>query len=139
MTKSWLADEKLYEGFPLLLRRPAELDTISLKSIFPILAVITHEFTKRLANGLPEPEYNRGLADLDHELISAFDSPKLGVIALVETFGGERNYYYYVLTNANVPNIISLITERYPNERLSWSTRQDATWDFIEKYALKHF
>lgn len=137
--RSWLTAEKTYEGFPLLLRRPADLDVDSLRPLYPTLAVVTHEFTRRKLNGLPEPDYNDGLVDMDCELVRAFDAHRMGVPALVETFGGQRHYYFYVAQEADVPGVISVVARRYPSERLSWSVRPDPEWEFIESYAREHF
>jgi hypothetical protein len=136
---SWLTGETTYEGFPLLLRRPADFDINTLRPLYPNLAVVTHEFTKRQRNGLPESEYNHGLEAMDGELVAAFDVGRMGVAALVETYGGERNYYYYVVVDADVPAVISTISRRHPAERLTWSVRPDPTWNFIERYAEEHF
>jgi len=69
---TWLTAEKEYEGFPLYLRRPADLDVDSLRPAHPNLAVVTHEFTKRKPNGLPERDYNESLFEMDIELVRAF-------------------------------------------------------------------
>ena len=132
---SWITTEKTYEGFPLFLRRPANLDVEALRPTFPTLAVVTHEFTKRKPNGLPESDYNDGLAKMDHELVTAFDVDRMGVPALVETFGGKRNYYFYVTADADVPAVIAAVANRYPEERLTWLVRSDPKWGFIENYA----
>ena len=123
----------------MLLRRPEDLDVDSLRPLYPTLAVVTHEFTKRKPNGLPEPDYNDQLLDMDCELVGAFDGDRMGVPALVETFGGKRNYYFYVARDADVPAVISAVARRYPTERLSWSVRPDPKWGFIERYAREHF
>ena len=136
---TWLTAEKEYEGFPLFLRRPADLDVGSLRPTHPTLAVVTHEFTKRLPNGLPEPDYNQGLSQMDHELITAFDIDRMGVPVVVETFGGKRHYYFYVAADSDVPAIISAVAGRYPGERLSWTVRPDPQWGFLEKYAREKF
>ena len=136
---SWLTAQKTHEGFPLILRRPADLDFDSLRPSFPTLAVVTHEFAKRKPNGLPEPDYNDGLAEMDQELVSVFDADRRGVPALVETFGGRRRYYYYVAADADVPAIISAVASRHPEERLSWTVHSDPRWGFIERYAREHF
>jgi hypothetical protein len=134
----WVTTQKLHEGFPLLLRRPATLDIVSLRPRFPMLAFATHAFTKVTPNGLPEKVYHRGLAELDHELITAFDAGPMGASVLVETYAGERNYYFYVAANADVLAVISAIGLRHPQERLSSSTRPDPSWQFIERYAQDH-
>src|SRR5271170_7718448 len=99
--RTWLTAEKIYEGFPLFLRRSENLETESNQISFPVLAVVTHKFTKRQPNGLPDKDYNDGLAEMDYELVTAFDIDRMGVPALIETFGGERNYYFYVSTEAD--------------------------------------
>jgi hypothetical protein len=137
--RTWLTAEKLYEGFPLMLRRPAQFDVESLRPGLSTLATVTHTFTKRQANGLPEPEYNHGLASMDCELVAAFDVDRMGVPVLIETFGGERNYYFYVAADADVAVTISGIASRYPHEQISWSASPDPDWDFIQRYAREQF
>jgi hypothetical protein len=137
--RAWLTGKKTYEGFPLFLRRPADLNISLLRPSFPTLAVITHLFTKREPDGRPESNYNDSLLEMDCELVDAFDVDHMGVPVLVETFGGERNYYFYVATDADVAAAVSGISSRYPNEKLSWSVNPDPTWGFIEKYAKEHF
>jgi hypothetical protein len=136
---TWLTGKKMYEGFPLFLRRPADLDVEGLRPIFPTLVIVTHEFTRRKSNGLPEPDYNLGLARMDHELLAAFDVDGMGVPVLVETFGGKRHYYFYVSRDADVSVAISAVVSNYPEERLSWSVRSDPEWGFIITYAKEHF
>lgn len=122
-----------------MLRRPTNLDIDSLRPSHPTLVVVTHEFTKRKPNGLPEPEYNESLFQMDIDLVRAFDADHIGVPALVETFGGERNYYFYVAADTDVETIISAVARCYPSERLSWTVRSDPQWGFLEKYAKEYF
>jgi hypothetical protein len=137
--RNWVIIKKIYEGFPLFLRRPADFDIEKLRPSFPILAIVTHQFTKRKDNGLPEEDYNLGLANMDRALITAFDVDFMGVPALIETFGGERNYYFYVSEETDVSNIISSMSHLYPSEKLSLKVKRDADWSFIEKYAKEYF
>ncbi len=139
MMRTWLSVEKTFEGFPLFLRRPAHLDIDSLRPAFPTLVVVTHEFTKRKSNGLPEPDYNHSLAGMDHELVVAFDVDRMGVAALIETFGGKRHYYFYVAADTDTRAVISAVVGHYPKERLSWTVRPDPAWGFFEKYAKEYF
>src|SRR5258705_10453022 len=104
---TWATAKMEYEGFPLMLRRPTNLDVDSLRPALPTLAVVTHEFTKRKSNGLPEPDYNESLFEMDLELVRAVDVYRMGVPALVETFGGKRHYSFYFAANPDVRAIIS--------------------------------
>lgn len=136
---AWLTAERTYEGFPLLLRRPGEIGDDLPRALYSALAVVTHEFAKRLANGLPEGAYNRGLFEMDCDLVTVFDSERMGIPVLVETFGGERNYYFYVSPDADAVAILSAFVHRYPMERLSWEIRPDPQWKFIDEYAREYF
>ncbi|MHC4602440.1 MAG: hypothetical protein ACYS6W_03800, partial [Planctomycetota bacterium] len=52
--QEWLTGQADYEGLPLLLRRPKDLDYDLLKDSFPSLIVVTHQLEKTKSNGLPE-------------------------------------------------------------------------------------
>jgi hypothetical protein len=134
---SWLTIEKVHEGFPLLLRRQTHLDVDSLRLSFPTLVVVTHEFAKSNSNGLPDPDYNDGLAGLDQDLVAAFGD--MGVPVLVETFGGKRTYYFYVSADVDAPAVISSIAKRYPAEQVSWRVGSDPAWSFIRKFSSTLF
>jgi hypothetical protein len=97
-----------------MLRRPTNLDVELLRRSHPTLAVVTHEFSRRKPNGLPEPDNNEILFETDIELVRAFDVDQMGVPALIETFGGKRHYYFYVVSDADVSGVISTIARRYP-------------------------
>ena len=48
---SWATAERTYEGFPLFLRRPTDVDTAVNRQSFPDLVVVTHALAKRLPDG----------------------------------------------------------------------------------------
>lgn len=135
----WTTTQHTYEGFPLFLRRPIDVDTPAHRSAFPILAIITHEFRKRLPDGRPDLVYNDSLADFDHAIVTAFDAAQEGVPVLVETFGGKRHYYFYVAPQANVAAMVSRIEEGFLDELIAGETRADASWNFLDRYARQYF
>ena len=137
--QTWLTAESTYQGFPLFLRRPANINVEQFEKSFANLVVVTHHLSRVLPSGLPEADYNQSLAELDHDLVTAFDCNRSGVIALVETFGGERNYYFYVKADADVTEKVSAIARLYPSEKLAWSVRSDPSWSFIKGYEREHF
>ena len=132
----WLTGEKLYEGFPLLLRRPASVDYASLP---PKLLIITHHLEKTKPNGLPEPDYNDTLADFDLELVRYLPAKQAGRIVLVETFGHKRHYYAYGGAAASAEEIRRHFESRFPGFRIESSERADPEAGFIRKYAADHF
>lgn len=133
-TRSWKTRQITHEGFPLFLRYPENGDFDSRKSKFPILVVITHEFANVLPNGLPEPDYNDGLLQFDSDIRAEFEEGEKGQTVLIETFGGKRKYYIYLMSESQVDEKIASVAKRYPSERLAWSVHSDAEWNFIRQY-----
>jgi len=136
--KEWLTAERTHNGHRLLLRRPRVVDIKTLAPKFPTLATMTHHLDVVTSDGLPERSYNDTLTELDHTIATALDSDK-GVIVLIETFSGERNYYFYIAGNVNVSETLTLIKERYALARLSCETKSDPNWRFLKQYGADFF
>ena len=134
-TRIWRTKEVAHEGFPLLLRYPENLNFDANKIAFPLLAVVTHEFSKVSPNGLPEPEYNDSLLSFDSDLRATLEAGQIGQTVLIETFGGKRKYYVYVAPEIHVDEKVASVSKRYPGERLSSSVHSDPEWGFIKRYA----
>lgn len=132
----WLSGEKLYEGFPLLLRKPAKIDYANLP---PALLTIVQHLEKTKPNGLPEPDYNDTLADFDHEVIDYLPSMRCGSVVLVETFGHKRSYYCYCDATVSPEETKNHFQKRYPAFRLEVSKRPDPEAKFVRQYAKEHF
>ena len=136
---SWATAERTYEGFPLFLRCPTDVDTPEHRRSFSDLVIVTHTFAKRLPDGRPDFDYNRRLEDMDVAIARAFDGTRSGVPVLVETFGGERNYYFYVAAGTAVSAILAPIVAAHPDERLAWKIRPNNNWRLFDQYAEDFF
>lgn len=134
----WAGSGHVYEGFPLYLRRPTNVDTPTNRRRYPRLAVVTHEFSHRYPDGRPEPKYNQTLFDFDIAITTAFDSPPAGVPILVETFGGKRHYYFCVAPNVDIGAIVQAVMRHFPTEKLSWEYRTTPGWEFLRGYAERY-
>src|SRR5882757_7169644 len=121
----WQVLERVYEGFPLYLRRPLGLEYNSPPMGLTILLTVTHTFNFRRLDGRPESPYNQGLEDFDVAVTGYFASVKIGQVVLVETFGGERNYYFYVAPSVDTQAMLSDLRTRYPENRLGLAWRHD--------------
>lgn len=132
--RTWVTSQKSCEGFPLFLRRPTNVDTPLHRKRYPILVVITHEFSKRNPDGRPQPDYNDTLFDFDIGITSSFDSPPRGVPVLVETFGGKRHYYFYVEEDTDVVTAIQPACYSYPNEKLTFNIQPAPDRAFLDNY-----
>lgn len=135
----WVLSQHTYEGFPLFLRHVERLPAPLRRKELPALAIITHTFSKRLANGLPESDYNDSLAEMDLMLMNAMKAQKIGSPVLVETFGGKRMFYYYVVDQRSAEKRFADIRPLFPAEELSFDSRPDPDWGFIYRYAKDFF
>lgn len=134
----WYTGEIQHEGFPLHLRFPEKPDFDSLQKKYPKLLVVTHSLAKVKSSGVPEADYNDSLAEFDHEMVTAFEASSSGITVLVETFGGRRTYYIYVSADAPVEATKQRFATKYPQHKLDWKLRDDASWKFIRGYSEEY-
>jgi hypothetical protein len=134
----WESTQRIHEGFPLYLRRPVGLNFDALSSSFPVRLTITHALSFRRFDGLPEATYNRGLEEFDADLTNYFSMRREGQIVLVETFGGEHKYYFYVASSVDGENMLADLRARFPGYKLEVATSADPSWGFIRWYTKEH-
>ncbi len=135
---TWATTEIEYEGLPLLLRKPNHSNIWTYKKRLTKLVAIEHLLEKVNSDGLPEKRYNSTLADLDHFMCSFFDKSNAGIIFLIETFSGKRNYYYYTLPDVNIDPLIEKAFQKFEVNLDSW-TKSDINWGFLDDYPVQLF
>jgi hypothetical protein len=132
----WISADTIYGDFPLYLRRPDYENIWKYKSKFSKLYCITHNLDMVKSNGLPESDYNRTLLDFDQKLVSLFNPEMEGIVILVETYAGKRNYWYYVSSEID-PNLkYASLSEEYPLNRIESSVQSDKNWGFLIEYPI---
>ena len=135
---TWSTYEFQHEGFPVLLRFPEKPDFDALQKKYPKLVVVKHHLEKVRASGLPEADYNDSLADFDQDLVTCFENNSSGITVLVETFGGRRIYYAYVIEDLKMEDVRQRFTEKYPALKLEWTQQDGKDWRLIRRYSAEH-
>jgi hypothetical protein len=130
----WLTAMLTYEGMPLALRVRPNVDTANNRAAYPHLAVATHELAKVKSNGLPEDSYNRSLMQFDLSLQAAISASGEGIVFLVETFSGTRNYYACVSDTASFSRRVKPFVDLYPEHVVTLATHPDRAWKFYNDY-----
>lgn len=133
----WLTTETEYDGLPLYLRLPNYKNVWEYKSKYPKLICITHEFDSVKDNGLPTAEYNESLIDFDGEVVNLFDPNKSGIVFLVETYGGARNYWFYITDSKFFFNTFEELKSKHSDKKLELDYRNDSDWSFIKDYPVE--
>jgi len=133
----WTTRQTEYEGLPLYLRRPDYENIWEYQSNYPVLICITHEFDSVKDNGLPTSEYNKSLFNFDLEVTNLLEAKSNGIIFLVETYGGARNYWFFGKDSEFFSKFFDDLKSRYPDKKLELDYQQDPDWNFIKKYPVQ--
>jgi len=131
---TWYTAQKEHEGFPLFLRWPATIDLSEIRLHFQKLVVVTHKLSEVQSNGLPVPDYNETLEDFDVDLSRYPVSQGFGFPVLIETFGGNRAYYFYFKEEADLEDFREHVTSTWPDHELEWFSKSDGQGGFIQRY-----
>jgi hypothetical protein len=99
---------------------------------------LTHTFNFRRSDGAPEPTYNDTLAKFDLTVTRSFRIDRTGQIVLIETFGGRRNYYFYVIPAFDGDAFRQLLNGQFAGYYLSETRRGDPVWRFIRNYHAEY-
>jgi hypothetical protein len=97
------------------------------------LFVATQRLRVVCADGLPEPNYNESLHDLDLGIIHQIELG--GIVVVVETLSGERSYYAYVSDEAVAKRLVmeSASSSRQV-EHFEFRGGLDVDWKFYDQY-----
>ena len=136
----WNLTRLTYEGFPLLLRYPVDLNYDKLQSLFPTFVVVTIPYSEYTDNGLPENNFNRTILEpLDELIFKTLGGPKNGYCVLVETFYKNRHYYLYVAPSFDVELLKKTLQSSDVNLAIEVEKSHDPSWSFIRRYAKESF
>lgn len=134
----WLTTRTEYEGLPLYLRIPNYKNIWEYKSKYPELINITHEFESAKDNGLPTSDYNKSIMDFDLEITNIFqDQENCGIIFLVETYGGERNYWFYAEDSKAVSKLFDELKSKHPDKKIKLDCQNNSDWGFTKDYPIQ--
>lgn len=133
----WFTKEEEYEGDPLYLRRPDYNDICRYKEKYTKLLCLTHSLDSVKSNGLPTSDYNESLIDFDGEAIDLLDEKDEGIVFLIETYGGARNYWFYCSPSVDLTTKFNKFKLNHSDKKLEFTLRSDKDWGFIEQYPYK--
>jgi hypothetical protein len=123
-----------YEDAPLALRVRSGVRFWRGRQDMPHLLAITLHLAQVRSDGLPVPDYNRTLCDLDVETTRRCERDGDAVVVLIETFSGERTWYAYGRERPNGEAVLRDIAARFPGHRFTFRATVDAEWKCWETY-----
>jgi hypothetical protein len=133
----WHTFDTIYDGLPLYIRRPDIQNIKQYQARYSNLLCVTQKFDKVKSNGLPESDYNKTLEDFDGEICDLFEFSTEGIIFLIETFGGERYYWFYIKADCEFESKFGELQKKYPEHKLDFTLKNDSEWGFIKDYPFE--
>ena len=131
----WVLVDTEYEGLPLRLRVcPDAAANSDHRNSFQQLGIVTLDFAQVQSNGMPEGQYNLSLKDFDLSLQAAIRGDGDGVVVVVETFSGRRNFYAYVRSEDEFRSRVADLSQLSPEHHLTVDCRADSAWTFYDRY-----
>jgi hypothetical protein len=130
----WLGAMCRHEGAPLALRVRSGVRSWRGRSELPYLLAVTLHLTEVRSDGLPAPEYNVSLGDLDHAMFERCEQDGDGVVVLIETFSGERTWYAYGRERSIGEAVLRDIEARFPGHRFTSRATAGAEWGLWDLY-----
>jgi hypothetical protein len=131
---TWLTKMAEHEGRPLALRVRPDADSAANCGRYPQVASVSHELPIVSANGLPEPNYNDSLAEFDHDLHATIERDGEGLVVVVETFSGKRNYFAYITDVARLRARVEQFQLLHPQSPLNMRSGPDPEWKWYNSY-----
>lgn len=132
----WLTTQTEYEGIPLLLRIPNYKNIWEYQSQYSQLISITHIFDIVKENGLPTSEYNKSLFDFGNEVVNIFQGKNNGIIFLIETYGGARNYWFFGEDSEFISSLFNDLKNKHSEKKLELDCQNHSDWKFLEDYPV---
>lgn len=133
----WLTKQIEFEDLPLYLRIPDYQNIWIFQEKYSEIICITHEFESTKDNGLPTSEYNKTLFDFDQEVSRIGDENKIGIIFLIETYGGGRNYWFFGENSEDFLKLFKELKCKHSDKKLDIDYYNDSDWNFIKDYPFQ--
>ena len=132
---TWSNAELDYEGLPLLLRKPDYQNILQFKSKFTKLVAIVHHLEMVDKLGLPKKSYNSKISKFDDYMCDLFTVTNDGIIFLIETFNGNRTYYYYCDNTLVIDTLADKIRSKFDFD-IEVMSQDDVEWSFLHNYPI---
>jgi hypothetical protein len=130
---SWSVAEGVSDDLPVILRYRSNLNITSLTTLFPHLITIQWTFKNPALSMLPSFIDKQELDDFEESLWIATETNNCGMLTVVITSNGYRNWYVYVKNIDKFSQTLSLLPqkeERYPIEIF---LDRDEDWQFYRE------
>ena len=131
----WGVAEGAYDGAPLIVRFNSSAKewlghkALAIKLGFAVPLNAPNE------GGLPDPDENPQLNDVEDVIVREVEAGATGILALVLTTGTMREFVFYITAGADIGAIHAAIQEGVSTHEVQCIGITDPKWDTYTEYA----
>jgi len=130
---AWTTAEGRKSGRPMLLRFRPGLKSFLGDPRFSRRLQITWVFGDHNSSGMPSGEDSEAMGPLEDRLVEALEAEKAGILAFVHTYGGTRQWHFYISESADLGAVINDALAELPRLPISLEVEDDPEWREMAK------
>ena len=90
--------------------------------------VIIWDFSQNNSNGMPSNEQSDDMRNFEDVIVNALDPDRSGILVLVLTNAGMREWHYYIKDISEVGNRINNALSEFPKLPINLQVEEDQNW-----------
>ncbi len=101
----------------------------------PIRLGVTVAFNAPNEHGFCTPEEGEQLNQIEDQLISRLQANHAGFLVLVVTYGGKREFIFYVHDEQQASTAVEVVRDRMTSHSLQYGLQADRKWLYYSQLA----
>jgi hypothetical protein len=101
----------------------------------PIRLGVTVAFNAPNDHGFCTPEEGEQLNQIEDQLISRLQANHTGFLVLVVTYGGKREFIFYVRDQQQVSTAVEAVQDTTASHKLLYGLETDPNWSYYLQFA----
>jgi hypothetical protein len=133
----WSVAEASYEGSPLIVRLNSSAQEWLGHKALPIKLGFAVPLNAPNEGGLPQPDENKQLNDVEDVILREVEAKVRGIYALVLTTGTMREFVFYIVADADIKAVHDAIRKSVSTHEVQCMAETDPKWATYAQFARK--
>ena len=133
-SKPWKVVQGETEGGPMVLRINSGAEKYAAHPELPIRLGVTAAFNAPNEHGFCTPEEGEQLNQIEDQLVSRLKANHGGFLVLVVTYGGKREFIFYVRDEQQASTAVEVVRDRTTSHNLQYGLETDRKWSYYLQF-----
>ncbi len=129
LNDTWFAGESKNNGKPVIIRGRQYLKNFIESKQYPELIELTWSVKNPTENGIPEPEENFEMGQIEDALIDSFESDLQSILTIVYTNNNQRTWIFYTKSVTEFGKRLNETLANFPRIPISIEKDDDPNWE----------